>query len=378
VVLLALPSGNRMANRYLALFLAAEAVRLAGYTLLFSDIIVPLAFYFAPGFGVFAAPLLYLYVRALVDPNLQLGRVGWRVFAPLLPLYLTAVAVGLQSETPVKFTGYGAANQGPWAWFGLAYHLLFIGYAVAALRALASHRGRIESMFSSVNQLDLRWLRLVLLVALASWAGFWLVDLLRVSRVLELSSRVYVNELSSLLIIYLISIGGMRQPEIFTVDVRKLYAEVIGRGPTPLQPEPAAPYRSTPASEESSALRKAGLDVESAAALWSSLGEKMREHKAFLNNQLTLKDVAAQLQISPQVLSLVLNRHANMSFYDYINALRVAHATELLRSPKKAKRNLLEIAEEAGFNSQATFYKHFKKIQGVTPKQYRQRASASN
>ena len=101
VVLLALPSGNRMANRYLALFLAAEAIGLAGYTLFFSDIVVPIAFYFAPGFGVFAAPLLYLYVRALVDPNLQLGHVGWRVFAPLLPLYATAaVTVAVSTSLP--------------------------------------------------------------------------------------------------------------------------------------------------------------------------------------------------------------------------------------------------------------------------------------
>jgi AraC-like DNA-binding protein len=371
VVLLALPSGNRVANRYLALFLTVEAIRLAGYAILFSDILAPFPFYFAPAIGVLAAPLLYLYVRALVDPN----PTGWsmygRAFAPILPIYIAAVVVGLRPATPGEFMGYEPSTTGPWPWFSLAYELLFIAYTVAALRLLAGHRARIEKLFSSVKQLDLRWLRLMLLVMLVSWVGYWLVDFLRLLGVLELSSRVYVNVLSSLIIIYLISIGGMRQPEIFTADVRTLYSEVLG---TTATIDATPPMGATGNNSGSSGFSKAGIDVESAVAMWSNIGEHMREHKTFLDHQLSLKDVATQLQMSPQILSLILNRHANMSFYDYINSLRIAHATELLLRPDKTKTKLLAIADEAGFNSQATFYKHFRKIQGMTPKQYRLQA----
>jgi AraC-like DNA-binding protein len=374
-VLLALPSGNRLANRYLALFLAVEAIRLAGYAILFSDILAPAPFYFAPGIGVLAAPLLYLYVRTLVDPNPLAWGMYARVFAPIIPIYIAAAVVGLQPGTPGEFMGYEPSTVGPWPWFSLAYELLFVAYTVAALRLLAGHRARIEKLFSSVKQLDLRWLRLMLLVMLASWVGYWLVDFLRVLGLLELSSRVYLNVLSSLIIIYLISIAGMRQPEIFTADVRTLYSEVIEAVP-PATTDSQLPAGAIDHRSRSSEFSKAGIDVESAAALWSNVGAHMREHKAFLDHQLSLKDTATQLQVSPQVLSLVLNRHANMSFYDYINSLRIAYATELLARPDKAKTKLLAIADEAGFNSQATFYKHFRKIQGMTPKQYRVKVSA--
>lgn len=369
-MLLSLPSGNRVANRYLALFLAVEAIRLAGYVILFSDIIGPFLFYFAPGIGVLAAPLLYLYVHSLVDPARPARGLYLRIFAPILPICIAAVFAGLQPGTPSTFMGYDPSTIGPWPWFSLAYELLFIAYTVAALRLLAGHRARIEKLFSSINQLDLRWLRLMLLVMLVSWAGYWLVDFLRVLGILELSSRVYVNILSSLFIIYLISIGGMRQPEIFTEDVRSLYSQVIDLVPPATTGSPI-PVNVTKDNAGSSGFSKAGIDVESAATLWSNIGEHMARHKTFLDHQLSLKDAATQLQVSPQVLSLVLNRHANMSFYDYINSLRIAHATELLKRPDKAKHKLLAIAEESGFNSQATFYKHFRKIQGMTPKEYR-------
>lgn len=168
----------------------------------------------------------------------------------------------------------------------------------------------------------------------------------------------------------------MRQPEIFTADVRTLYSEVIEATPTATIDSPL-PKDIADNSSRPSRFGKAGIDVESATALWSKIGEHMREHKTFLDHQLSLKDVATQLQVSPQILSLVLNRHANMSFYDYINSLRIAHATELLLRPDKANTKLLAISDEAGFNSQATFYKHFRKIQGMTPKQYRLQVSQS-
>lgn len=190
VVLLALPSGSRVANRYLALFLAVEAIRLAGYAILFSDILAPFPFYFAPGVGVLAAPLLYLYVRALVDPSPSSWSLYWRVFTPILPIYIAALVIGLRPGTPGEFMGYEPSTVGPWPWVSLAYELLFVAYTIAALRLLAGHRARIEKLFSSVGQMDLRWLRFMLLVMLVSWLGYWLVDFLRILGLLELSSRV--------------------------------------------------------------------------------------------------------------------------------------------------------------------------------------------
>ena len=58
-----------------------------------------------------------------------------------------------------------------------------------------------------------------------------------------------------------------------------------------------------------------------------------------------------------------------MSFNDYINRLRVQAAQDLLRS---TDRPVTEVMLEVGFESQSTFNRVFRDIQGITPREYRQ------
>jgi AraC-like DNA-binding protein len=60
-----------------------------------------------------------------------------------------------------------------------------------------------------------------------------------------------------------------------------------------------------------------------------------------------------------------------LSFFDYINALRVAEIQNMLRDPGNGKRTLLELAFAAGFSSKSTFNTSFKKISGLAPSVWR-------
>ncbi len=64
-----------------------------------------------------------------------------------------------------------------------------------------------------------------------------------------------------------------------------------------------------------------------------------------------------------------------MNYFDYLNSLRVGEAINLLLSTSKKEMNIIEIAFEAGFNNKATFNNAFKKITGMTPKEYREKQS---
>ncbi|HOP29788.1 MAG TPA: helix-turn-helix domain-containing protein [Spirochaetota bacterium] len=109
-----------------------------------------------------------------------------------------------------------------------------------------------------------------------------------------------------------------------------------------------------------------GIDVD---ALMEGLDSVMKSERLYLNEEITLKDVAAILDITHHQLSQLLNERLNMNFNTFVNTYRVEFAKELL--VEKTEWTVLNIAYEAGFNSKSTFYDAFTKIAGVTPLEFR-------
>lgn len=101
--------------------------------------------------------------------------------------------------------------------------------------------------------------------------------------------------------------------------------------------------------------------------LVSEAKEYMKENYA---QNLTLSDVAEYLQISTGYLSTLMNQNLKCGFTDYLNQIRVDRACCYL------EQNFLknyEIAYKVGFNDEKYFSKVFKKIKGMSPKEYRMR-----
>ena len=94
------------------------------------------------------------------------------------------------------------------------------------------------------------------------------------------------------------------------------------------------------------------------------------EEKLYLNPQLKLSDVARQVGTNRTYLSRFFNQEKQMTFYDYVNNLRVDHAVGLLQ---KSNLRLNVIAEQSGFNSISTFRRVFAAKQQCTPSEYRKR-----
>ncbi len=109
-----------------------------------------------------------------------------------------------------------------------------------------------------------------------------------------------------------------------------------------------------------------GIDVESVIA---DLKKIMEEQHLYKEENLSLKSVAAMMNINHQQLSEIINREFNKSFSSYINDLKIAEATRLL--VKEPDFTVLRIALMAGFNSVRTFNRAFIKNTGVTPMEYK-------
>lgn len=83
---------------------------------------------------------------------------------------------------------------------------------------------------------------------------------------------------------------------------------------------------------------------------------------------ISLQKVAEQMNLSASNLSKIFSKCMGMGFAQYIMHKRINYAIHLIQSSEKT---VLEIALECGFNNVASFYKAFKKITNMNPKDYR-------
>ena len=94
----------------------------------------------------------------------------------------------------------------------------------------------------------------------------------------------------------------------------------------------------------------------------------MTKNEMFLDQNISLPQVAESLGISPHQLSQFLNTRLNKNFQIFINEYRTAKAKELLIQDKDAR--VLAIALDVGFKSKSTFNAAFLEVTDTTPSDF--------
>ncbi len=89
-----------------------------------------------------------------------------------------------------------------------------------------------------------------------------------------------------------------------------------------------------------------------------------------LPDKITLDDLAGDLHISAKYLSALFNKETGMSITDFMNNIKISEAKRLLSS---TDMSYLEISNMLNFCSQSYFNNLFKKKEGMTPKEYREK-----
>lgn len=88
----------------------------------------------------------------------------------------------------------------------------------------------------------------------------------------------------------------------------------------------------------------------------------------FSNKEISLKTLAAKLNLNPSYLGTIFRQQTGSYFSDYLNEERLKYAVSLM---KGTNMKLKEIVDQAGFSSQAYFSRQFRRKYGVTPNAYR-------
>lgn len=95
------------------------------------------------------------------------------------------------------------------------------------------------------------------------------------------------------------------------------------------------------------------------------------ETEDYLKPAFSLSQLSKKLNIPKHHLSEIINLEMETTFYDLVNAKRIQYAISRMREQSESNITLEALGYESGYNSKSSFFHHFKKHTGKTPRQYK-------
>lgn len=118
-----------------------------------------------------------------------------------------------------------------------------------------------------------------------------------------------------------------------------------------------------------SAKKKKAEEVEQGEALFTDMMTRIRalmeEKELFRKPDLKVEDLAAELGTNVAYVRGCIGGAYGGTFSDFVNEYRIRYVQRLLLANPTAK--ITALAEDAGFSSNATFYRHFTACTGLSP-----------
>jgi AraC-like DNA-binding protein len=348
---------NRRANQYLVVLLAVmslvmfEGVLRARGTLLTHPHLIGITAWVPFAIG----PLVFLYVREMTAAEPAQLHPAWRHFV-IPALYVVVLATTFWPRSAAHKLEV-AAHGGGWIISAVEAVLLVYGiaYACAALVLLRRHRAHVQELYSNLRGVSLRWLLVLALLNALVWVAALVAFALRLSGWSEASMASMIVPIGSTITVFVIGYFQLAQSEIF----------VAAAAPAP-PPSAAAPPAAAPA------YARARLADDDAAALEARIKTAMTEQRLYRQPGLTLGELADAVGATPHEVSQVLSTRLARNFFTFVNEHRIEAVKTALAT---SDRPVLDLAFEAGFQSKSTFNTAFRKATGMTPSEYRQRAT---
>ena len=305
--------------------------------------------------------LLYYYVSTVTN---QLPKKKGIIFLHLLPSILTYIYL-------IQFFKFSAEEKieifrsGGQDYLGFQQVLLFtvflsgIVYVIWTSYILRKHKKRIRNEFSNIEDINLNWLRLLTY----GLGAVWIV-------VIFTENDGLIHACISIFVI-IVGFFGIQQKNIFNTFERKatidsaIAEEVL---------KEELPEKELEKAEELMVIKEkytsSGLSEKKLDEYYAKLNKIITIDKVYTNPDLSLSELASNLDINANYLSQIINKKESKTFYDYINGYRVDEFKRLIAIPKNRQFTLLAVAYDCGFNSKSSFNRYFKKITGLTPSQY--------
>lgn len=344
---------NKLGNRLLAgIVLVMGFVCLDGMLMVSPVELYPIWLLRASGVvATLYGPLLFLYIKAFTTKDFRLRARHAIHLLPALLFFMGMVFI-FRNEAEflekVKEFRENMGNNGPRT-PGLGLIFLALFYFALSFRLVRKFRIHVASSSSFIDQDRFRWLMflfgVLLLPVLSALFTFILINL---------TPLVIVPGYGASILLLLIHLLYILKPDVFSgypLELRIAEDAETRYESSPLSPDQKDVY-----------LKKLLLHMD--------------KEKSYLKPELTLSELAAELNMNTRYLSQIINEKRKMNFMDFINGYRIELAQELLKSSSHKNFTVLAIAQESGFKSRSAFYEAFRKQTGTTPANYRKSSPA--
>ncbi len=101
------------------------------------------------------------------------------------------------------------------------------------------------------------------------------------------------------------------------------------------------------------------------------------KEKKFTDPEFNIQKLSSEIGLGSKELAEFFNEELNTSFSDFLHRKRIDEFKRLLQLDLEQSYSLEGIALLAGFKSKATFYRIFKKMEGITPSKYNEKLKSS-
>lgn len=303
-----------------------------------------------------AAPILYFYVSALVRPQKFILLHYLYHFIPFVfiassMLYyyynLAPEQTLVVDDGFIRMSGLSVFQLRNYGMIMAFFSLL---YPCLSLYLLFRHKKGLTGQFSSLKGVEMTWLRNWTILSLI---GFWFSFIIIWSgsfHWIEFATSFKSVATMITLSIAIVGFYGLQQTTIFTSQRQ---------------------VNDTKTPTSNSKYQNSRLSEDESVAILNKVKIYMKAEKAYLDTQLSLESLAAQLGLSKHDLSQVINERLGVNFFTFVNQYRIAEFKRLLKDEKFSHFTMLGIALESGFNSKSSFNSVFKKLEGITPGAYK-------
>ncbi len=303
-------------------------------------------------------PLLYLYTKAVCYSDFKLKPKHLWLSMPFLISNLVFIPrFYLSSVDNINFIYEHFKQMFEIRFFYMLRELQYIFYLLAILNVLKKYKAIYIENYTDLSNSSYRWLLqmtgvlfvshcLLVLKFLPEYVGnplmiHWLNVMIAVCAILISSWFV---------------LKALRNPELF----KGVDSSMIALNEE-LKVKPVNSSRAL-------------LDTRKSAEMELQINRIKKyvlENELYLDPSLTIQELSRQIVMPVRDLSLLINRHSNQHFFDFINEFRIEKAKQLIKDPSNRQLTILEILYQVGFNSKSSFNTAFKKFTGQTPTEYR-------
>ncbi len=348
--LITVKSENKKGNIVLALFLIVRTIDIIPAT--FPEVVhlSPVVDVLRMDIGAFfQSPLLFFFVLSILYIDFKITPKHYLLFLPFIisTIVLTPnFYLASKNEQLIFYNYYTHTFEGKFS-YTLA-HLQNISYIVITFILLARYKRLVSENYSKKDRTNYTWLFQMNMICLLLFLVALIKNIYRFGNHFGFISELRLITSSIML--------------VFTcwLIFKALYAPKLFRGISS-KLQLATSLKDDKTSAEIELLRDKKIN----------LLEFMQKEEPFLDADLTINDLAHQLEVSERELSILINTQLGINFYEFISQYRINKAKEILMDEGFSNLTVLEILYMVGFNSKSSFNTSFKKATGVTPTIFR-------